>query len=273
MSSRPLLLLPPSETKRDGGNTALSAGSTGIADEPAPGGDPGALQWAGLEPIRARLVAELAAFSETPAAASALGLGARIAQRELDRNRALPTAPRMPAVLRYTGVLYDALDAASLPSAAYTWLTRHAAVHSALYGLVGAGEPIAAYRLSASSRLPAGSLRSRWRAAIGAELAEHRGLVIDLRSAGYATLGPAPAGAVRVEVVVRDGDGFRALNHFNKAAKGRLLRQLALAAAAGAEVAPPDAPALLDLIREHGGPAGLDAQLLEGDVLRVIVEP
>jgi hypothetical protein len=58
-------------------------------------------------------------------------------------------------------------------------------------------------------------------------------LVLDLRSEGYRQLGPV-AGAVAPRVVSVDGDGRRkALNHWNKTAKGRLV---ALLARSGAQV-------------------------------------
>jgi cytoplasmic iron level regulating protein YaaA (DUF328/UPF0246 family) len=56
--------------------------------------------------------------------------------------------------------------------------------------------------------------------------------VLDLRSEAYAALGPVPATvpSVYVRVVTAGPDGeVRALNHFNKHAKGDLVRALALA--------------------------------------------
>ena len=147
-----LLLLPPSETKRDGGNAASEAG------DPAPG----ALRFPQLAAVRERTRRDLVALCrDAPAARAALKLSERLAGRELVRNLELADdPPLMPAVLRYTGVLYDALDAGSLDTAARGWLAGHVAVQSALYGLTGANEPIAAYRLSAGSRLPGESLRA-----------------------------------------------------------------------------------------------------------------
>ena len=54
-------------------------------------------------------------------------------------------------------------------------------------------------------------------------------MILDLRSEGYVDLGPAPARAdsVFVRVVSVEDDGRRrALNHFNKHAKGRFTRAL-----------------------------------------------
>jgi hypothetical protein len=48
--------------------------------------------------------------------------------------------------------------------------------------------------------------------------------VLDARSGGYSALGPAPVGSAALHVETPDG---RALNHFNKLHKGRLVRALA----------------------------------------------
>ena len=55
-------------------------------------------------------------------------------------------------------------------------------------------------------------------------------MIVDLRSEGYAALGPAPAGSVYLRVVSEGDDGRRrALNHFNKQGKGAFARRLLLA--------------------------------------------
>ncbi|WP_394551405.1 YaaA family protein [Agromyces sp. MMS24-JH15] len=208
-----LLLLPPSETKRDGGG-----------DPPL---DTARLSFPSLDPVRARVVAatqSLAADAE--ATMRALKLGPRQAG-EVERNRCVASSPTMAALDRYTGVLYDALDAPSLDDAARSYAAQHVAVHSALFGLVGALDPIPAYRLSHDSRLPDFTLRAVWRDAVAGVLATHPGVIVDLRSEGYAELGPLPdrADAAFVRVVSEDAAGRRrALNHFNKRAKGEFTR-------------------------------------------------
>jgi cytoplasmic iron level regulating protein YaaA (DUF328/UPF0246 family) len=126
-------------------------------------------------------------------------------------------------------VLYDALDAPSLPPAARERAGSTVAVASALFGLVGALDPIPAYRLSADSRLPGLPLRAHWADRVARELKSVPGMILDLRSESYAALGPAPvrAGSVYLRVLGEGPDGaVRALNHFNKKAKGELTRAL-----------------------------------------------
>lgn len=208
-----LLLLPPSETKRDGGTDEVL--------------DLGALSFPELSDVRAELVDEVVELARDPAEMMrALKLGPRQAA-EVARNSVLRRSPTLPAIDRYTGVLFDALDAPSLDGSARAFAGETVVVHSALFGLVGALDPIPAYRLSHDSRLPGGALKRRWRDALSRTLSAYGGVIVDLRSEGYVELGPAPRreGSAFVRVVSEDGTGRRrALNHFNKRAKGLFAR-------------------------------------------------
>jgi len=211
-----LILLPPSETKREGGpaDSAL---------------DLGELSFPGLTAPRRATLAELRSLSSNLAsAATALKLGPKGAP-EAAKNREVRHSPVLPALDRFDGVLFDGLAASSLDEASRAFAGRHVAVHSALFGLVGGLDPIPSYRLSHDSRLPERTLKSLWREPISAELASVEGLLLDLRSEGYAALGPLPdrEDAVFVRVVTEGDDGRRrALNHFNKKAKGLFTRAL-----------------------------------------------
>lgn len=213
-----LVLLPPSETKRPGGT-----GAPLVLDS---------LALSALREPRERVVDALVALSaDESAAARVLKLSARRLHEVAD-NAALRTAPTLPAIDRYTGVLFDALAADTLDAAARAWAGRHVLIHSAPFGPVGALDGIPAYRLAASTSVPGlPPLRRVWADAVSAALRRAEpGFVLDLRSEAYAALGPVPAGvdSVYVRVVSEGPDGaVRALNHFNKKAKGELVRALA----------------------------------------------
>lgn len=214
-----LILLPPSETKRPGGRRRPL--------------DLAGLAHASLLPQREAVTDALVTLSGDPAAAARV---LKLSTRQLDEiavNAALRTAPTMPAVDRYTGVLFDALDAASLDASARGWLRAHVLIHSAPWGPVGALDPIPAYRLGAQASLPGlPALKRVWADAVTTALAAaSASFVLDLRSEAYVALGPVPAQtpSVYVRVVSEAGDGaVRALNHFNKHAKGALVRRLAI---------------------------------------------
>ena len=218
-----LVLLPPSETKAAGGD--------------GPSLDLAVLTAPQLTPVRTEIAEALVKLAgDVPAARTTLGLSPK-QDDEIARNAELWTSPTRPALERYTGVLYDALDVGSLTRAQRARAGRRLAVGSALFGFVRAEDPIPAYRLSAGSALPGlPTLRALWKPVLSPVLAGAGELVVDLRSGSYATLAPVP-GAVTLEVLSQRPDGSRAVvSHFNKAHKGRLARLLATSAAEPADV-------------------------------------
>ena len=79
--------------------------------------------------------------ADPQACRAALGLSAA-QDAEIARNSTLWTSPTMPALHRYTGVLYDALDVGSLRGAAAGRARARLAVGSALFGLLRADDPV-----------------------------------------------------------------------------------------------------------------------------------
>jgi len=210
-----LILIPPSETKRSGGGFLCL--------------DWARLSYPSLTTRRRSLARAVVQLSARPDEAMvALKLG-RTQAAELERNRLLLTSPTMAAMDRYTGVLYDALDASALTASARAFAGDHLVVHSALFGPVGALDAIPAYRLSHDSRVPEHPLKAHWNGAVTTALGAAEGLVLDLRSEGYVSLGGAPArtGTYFLRVVTATPDGHtRAMNHFNKKWKGLFIRAL-----------------------------------------------
>jgi cytoplasmic iron level regulating protein YaaA (DUF328/UPF0246 family) len=204
-----LILLPPSETKRSGG--------VGISIDKA------AIIWAALDPARDKLIAALERLSENPDLASkALKLG-RKSLGELAHNQQLYKSPTMPALERYSGVLYEALSYESLSSAAVKRANENLFIQSALFGLLPAMEQIPNYRFSASSKLPGINLRELWMEAHQAVWPRMVGEILDLRSSDYRFINPVPEDKKSFVMEVFSEEG-RALNHFNKKAKGLFVR-------------------------------------------------
>ncbi|WP_337003655.1 MULTISPECIES: YaaA family protein [unclassified Microbacterium] len=208
------ILLPPSETKREGGSHP-----------------PLALDGLALPSLTAHRDAVIDALidlaGDDQTARRVLKLSERQAG-DIAHNRALRSAPTMPAVDRYTGVLFDALDASSLSSVSRRWLGAHVWIHSAPLGPIGALDDVPTYRLAAGTSLPGvPALRRHWaEATTSAIAAEEPSFVLDLRSEAYVALGPVPdtVPSAYVSVVTTYG---RALNHFNKKSKGLIVRALA----------------------------------------------
>ena len=245
-----LVLLPPSETKSDGG----SGGTLDLS----------ALAFGSLTEIRDRLVGDLVTLAGDPdASRAALGLG-KNSDTELARNAAVRISPTRPALERYTGVLYDALGAGSFTKAQRAKAVDRIAVGSALFGAVRAGDPIPAYRLSGGSKLPGRpTLAAVWRDHLGPALREAAGdeLVVDLRSGTYQQLGRVP-GAVTATVLTEAADGSRSVvSHFNKHHKGLLARALVLTQAE---------PTDIRAVARVAGRAGLRVEIASDTELVVV---
>lgn len=215
-----LVLLPPSE-----GKTAPRRG------RPL---DLATLSFPGLTATRERVLETLVTLARTEPqrALEVLGLSPRQLD-EVARDARLETAPTAPAARVYSGVLYESLDLATLDAPARRRAARQLVVSSALFGALRVGDRIPAYRLSGDTRIPGlGAVSSLWRDPLAHAMtdAAGRGLVVDLRSGVYAAMwrptGDVARRTVAVRVLQEMPDGSRkVVSHFNKATKGRLVRQ------------------------------------------------
>ncbi|MFG2622383.1 peroxide stress protein YaaA [Streptomyces sp. NPDC048507] len=240
-----LVLLPPSEGKAAGGSGAPL--------------EPGSLSLPGLAGARAAVLEELVELcsGDELKAREVLGLSDGL-RGEVAKNAALRDAVARPAGEVYTGVLYDALGLAGLPAPARALAERSLLVFSGLWGAVRITDRIPSYRCSMGVKLPGlGALGAYWRTPMASVMpqAAGDGLVLDLRSSAYASAwkpkGELAGRTATVRVLhaqVVDGVEKRSVvSHFNKATKGRLVRDLLLAGAV------PGSPAeLLTALRDLG---------------------
>jgi len=210
-----LIVLPPSETKVSGGHDGQTL-------------DLEALSFPSQNTIRASLVDQLVTLAADPElSVKALKLGPK-GLPEVVRNAQLRESGVLPAISRYTGVLYDALGRDTLDAAASTALNHSVAIFSALFGLIRAQDLIPAYRLSWDSALPMGKPGLQWAQGPQSVWDNVSDFVLDLRSEGYRSLAPVPEDiGVYINLVQPGPRGKRkALGHANKATKGALLRAL-----------------------------------------------
>lgn len=214
-----LILLPPSE-----GKTTPRRGLSMRPDA-----------WpAGLRGPRTQVVEALADLcrGDEAEAMATLGLGPTQAE-DVRRNAALESAPTAAAGKVYSGVLYDALSLDTLSPAARRRATRRVAVVSSLYGVVRLDERIPAYRLGGGVSLPGlGTVAGHWRGHLDPVVRglAGTGLVVDLRSSTYAAFWRPAADlasrVVTVRVLHEVGGRRQVVSHFNKATKGRLVRDV-----------------------------------------------
>jgi cytoplasmic iron level regulating protein YaaA (DUF328/UPF0246 family) len=253
-----LILLPPSE-----GKWAPRRGSAL---------DLGRLSFPDLTSAREQVLDALVSLCEGDRAKAAEVLGLGATQHDLvDLDARLRSAPTARADQVYTGVLYDALDAATLSTAAKRRAAGRLAVTSSLFGLVRPGDRIPAYRLSGDTTLPGlGAVAGHWRDQLGPAVSDAvgRGLLVDLRSTTYVAFWrPTPDVTTASVRVLHEHRGARkVVSHFNKATKGRIVRALL---ESGAD---PRTPArLVDALRDLGWHVEPGATTRSGTVLDVVV--
>ena len=204
----PILLIPPSEGKAVNGS--------------ARGWTPSSGSFSALGERRAQVVDALE--DAGGGSQKLLGLtGERLADAQ-DANRELMGAPRLPAWRRYTGVVWEHLDPATLTPAQ----RRQLIVPSGLMGLVRGDDPVPPYRLRMGVRLdPLGMLARWWRPAVSTAIAHRaRGReIVDLLPKEHraAWIPTTNANGLRIELIERTG---KPGGHFAKAAKGRLARSI-----------------------------------------------
>ena len=210
------ILLPPSEGKAPSG-----ANSTKFKDTDGKFGKSLAKQ-------RAEIISALRI--QNGGSQKLLGVSGTHLLRAQQANIALRGAKTLPALERYTGVVWDHLDLASLKSAQQKFAVTNIIVVSGLLGLVCAGDAIPDYRLKIGASLaPMGKLSTWWRETISLTLNKYcaGAVVIDLlpqeHSAAFVPNENLLNEYFRVDLATKSGT---AGGHDAKAAKGLLARHL-----------------------------------------------
>ena len=215
-----LILVPPSEGKAEGGRA-------GSAWDPSSGASGRA-----LGPMRHQVADALRRTKG--GTEKLLGVKGPALARARAANTSLMGSPTLPAWQRYTGVVWDHLDLASMPAADRSAATKRLFVPSGLMGLVRSDEPVPDYKLKMGASLPGtGRLSAWWREALTDELirvARRAGTVVDLLPQEHAAAvdWERLSGVVRVVHVdlVSKAPSGRVGGHDAKAAKGLLARRL-----------------------------------------------
>jgi cytoplasmic iron level regulating protein YaaA (DUF328/UPF0246 family) len=215
----PLILLPPSEGKALGGT----------GDPWTPG-----VMAIDLDTQRWKVIAALATEMRGPESdrANLLGVTGRALADASAADRQVTKTPTLPAIERYTGVLYDALDHRSLTAAQRGRFASSVVIVSGLWGAVMPLDPVPSYRLKMSAVVPKlGRLSAWWREPLTralVDVAKDRPVWNLLPKEHDAAWAPPPD---REQYVVRfldrqpDGS-LVAVSHDNKSLKGALVRHL-----------------------------------------------
>jgi cytoplasmic iron level regulating protein YaaA (DUF328/UPF0246 family) len=208
------LLLPPSEGKAVGGTSRRWEPDSGT--------------FSALADRRTQLSDALVAVHG--GSEKLLGVKGDHLDRAQAANVSLVGAPSLPAWRRYTGVVWDHLDPATLAATD----RRRIVVVSGLLGLVRGDDPVPDYRLKMGATLaPIGKLSTWWRDDLSATLSRYAAgrtakqprVIVDLLPKEHraAWIPDARINAVSIEFVDPSG---KPGGHFAKAAKGEFARAI-----------------------------------------------
>lgn len=218
----PLILLPPSEGKSSGGDGLPWFKTTQSFPE---------LESARKEVIKALKTAMKAPVGER---SKLLGVGEAKTDEATKANLSVNAGKTLPAIDRYTGVLYDALEYGSLSAKLKKRVDSQVVIFSGLWGILRSGDHIPDYKLKMGAKLPVlGKPSTFWKPLISSSLAKAAsGVVWDLlpneHSAGW---DPSISGKkIRVsfldDVVKNNKRTLVTVSHWNKLLKGSLVRFL-----------------------------------------------
>jgi len=256
--TRPVVLLPPSEGKSPGG-----PGRPLRLDR---------LSFPELNATREQMIDAVvrAMRSSTAARQKLLGVTGTTLAEATAADLALRSGPTMPAIDRFTGVLYDELDAGSLSKRDRSRLDEQVVIFSGIFGLLSPTDPIPDHRLKMNVTLPGiGKVSTAWRDPISQALAGRvaGATVWNLLPGEHAAAwrpaavgasgGPAAMYSVRFldeGPRQRGTRSFTTVSHWNKLLKGALVRFVLSTGADG-----PDALARFD----HPEGYALDPTLTE----------
>lgn len=225
-ASRPtplVILLPPSEGKALGGTGAWKPTHGAFGRR--------------LGPRRAELAAALGRLGGGNE--KVLGVRGDHLTRAKTANRTLVGAPALPAWQRYTGVVWDHLDIASMTAAQRERALASIVVVSGLLGAVRADDRIPDYRLKMGARLaPFGTVAAWWHDELSETLNDALAdrVVIDLLPNEHRRAFTPDTDRLRdyVRVGLYEKSG-KAGGHDAKAAKGRLARHLIVTCSSAAK--------------------------------------
>ncbi|MFM7067873.1 MAG: YaaA family protein [Actinomycetes bacterium] len=212
-----MILIPPSEGKAPGGTGApWQSGVMGVD----------------LDSRREGVLDALVRSTRWRAdrRAKLLGVKGVALEAATAANASIRDAPTLPAMERYTGVLYEALDVGSLRARDRARLDRNVLIFSGLWGLVAPTDPIPDYKLKMGATLPGvGRLASFWAGPISEHLAAvaSTATVWNLLPNEHDAAWRPPDGVqqFRVKFLNRTNDGsLVAVSHWNKLLKGALVR-------------------------------------------------
>ena len=128
----------------------------------------------------------------------------------------------VPAIKRYTGVVYNHIDWHSLSKKAQKYMNEHILIFSGLFGLLTPDTPIPDYKL----KMNVLSLKRLWGPIISKHLSKEE-LIFDLLPQVHRKAYSSNKNTIQVDFLVKNKGKTTAAGHFGKSVKGEFIRFLA----------------------------------------------
>ncbi len=137
----------------------------------------------------------------------------------------LYTAPKMPAIARYSGVAFGYLEYETLTKEAQLYLKKQVIIFSNLYGPILAGDPITNYKVKQGNSIgditPEKFYKERFSYQLDLQLIDHE--ILDLRAGYYDKFYKTKQEYTTLKFL----KGGKSVSHWAKAYRGLVLRELA----------------------------------------------
>jgi len=216
---KPFILIPPSEGKSSGGTKPCWLETK--------------QSFKNLETPRLQVISALVEAMKEPESnrAKLLGVKGKKVAEATSANLDIQKAKTLPAIERYTGVLYDALDYSALSAGLKRKVDQQVIIFSGLWGIVKPQDLIPDYKLKMGAKLQELGILSRfWKPYLTSALEEcNIGCIWDLlpgeHSAGWDPVIAQKRIRVKfLDEVIKDGEKkLVSVSHWNKLLKGALV--------------------------------------------------
>ena len=129
----------------------------------------------------------------------------------------------VPAIERYTGVVYNHIEWSTLSKQAQNYMKKHIMIFSGLFGLLTPDTLIPDYKL----KMNVLSLKSLWGPIITEHL-KNEDIIFDLLPQVHRKAYTPNKNTIQIDFLVRSKGRTSAAGHFGKAVKGQFIRFLAI---------------------------------------------
>ena len=139
------------------------------------------------------------------------------------QNQDIFNSPCAPAIERYTGVVYEHIEWATLSEKAKKYMEEYVFIFSGLFGMLTPMTPIPDYKL----KMNVLSLQHHWNPILSAALQDEKPIIDLLPQVHRKAYKPNKKNVTPVDFLIINKGKKTAAGHFGKAVKGEFIRHMA----------------------------------------------